>query len=173
MATDPRDEIWSATFDTYYETFFEEMACEVLLDRWQWLNDVTKVLIALTASGSAVAGWALWQNEDAKLLWTGIAAASALLAIVHSALDVSGRLKSHGDNRRLFAALRIDLETFRYRMQVDPSFPVEKFTSELVKLRERFGQAIDRGKNDIMLTNGLRRRVQGELNERLGDKIQT
>ena len=58
MALDARDEVWNAAYDTYYSTYFEEMVCDVLLDRWQWLDEVTKVLVALTATGSAVTGWA-------------------------------------------------------------------------------------------------------------------
>ena len=171
MAFDARDEIWNAAYDTYYSTYYEEKVCDVLLDRWQWLDEVTKILVALTATGSAVAGWALWQDPNFKWIWTSIASTGAVLAIVHTALDVAGRLKGHGDNRRLFASLRIDLETFRYRMQANNQFPVEEFTNELVELRERYGQAIDRGRNDIMLTDSLRQSVQDELDERIADKI--
>jgi hypothetical protein len=171
MAFDARDEIWNAAYDTYYSSYFEEMVCDVLLDRWQWLDEFTKILVALTATGSALAGWALWQDPNFKWIWTLLAGTGAVLAILHAALDVSGRLKSHGDNRRLLASLRIDLETFRYRMQANNEFSVDEFTNELVELRERYGQAIDRGRNDIMLTDSMRKTVQDELDERIANKI--
>jgi hypothetical protein len=171
MTFDARDEIWKAAYETYYAIYFEEMVSDELISTWQIVDEITKVAVAITATGSAVAGWALWDNLDFKWIWTGIAAASALLSIVHSAFAVQGRLKAHGDNRRFFSALRIDIETFRYRMQVNPDFPIDAYTKELVELRKRYGLAIDRIREDILLTSAVRTKVQGELNERIADKI--
>ena len=171
MAVDPRDQIWEAAYDTYYSAYFEEILADALINRWQWVDEVTKVLVALTASGSAISGWALWADQNLKLIWTILAGIAAILAIIHTSLTVPGRIKDQSDIRRWFSGLRIDLETFRYRMQVDPQFPIEQFTSELVELRRRFGEGNERLKNDILITKHLRTQCQMELNERLGDKI--
>jgi len=171
MAVDPRDQIWNVTFETFYDVYFEEMMSDALIERWQWLDEGTKVVVALTATGSAVAGWALWNDPNYKWIWTVFASVSAILSIIHSALGVPGRLKGHGDNRRIFAALRIDLETFRQRMQINSEFPVDEFTSEFTKFRQRFGSAIQSVRDDILITKCLRVNTQDQLDERLGDKV--
>ena len=56
-------------------------------------------------------------------------------------------------------------------MQVDTNFPVEKFTQELVSFRKRYGLAVDRVRDDVMLTDSLRNSTQVELDERLGSKV--
>jgi len=94
MATDARDELWTATFDTYYDAYYEELLAAALVRRWQRVDAFTKVLVALTASGSAVAGWTLWSQPGFKTSWTFIAGIAALLSILHSTLNVADRVKA-------------------------------------------------------------------------------
>jgi hypothetical protein len=54
MDFDPRDELWNAAFNTYYDAYYEEIAADKMISRWQILDELTKVLVALTASGSAM-----------------------------------------------------------------------------------------------------------------------
>ena len=171
MSQDGRDEIWNASFNTLYTAYFQELLADTVVARWQWLDETTKVLVAATASGSAVSGWALWSNAGFKYVWLGIAGVSALLAIIHTALAVPNRIKDHGDLRRSFAGLCNELETFRYRMQIDTQFSVQEFTKEFVELRRRFGEATQHLRNDILVTRRLLRNCQAQLNERLADQI--
>ena len=171
MTVDPRDQSWEATYNTYYDAFYEELVSDSLIQKWQWLDEITKILVALTASGSAVSGWALWQQSELRYVWAILAALSAVLAIAHTALDIPGRLRDHGDTRRFFCGLRIDLETFRYRMQVDPEFPVDKFTGELVEYRRRFGEGYIQLRSDILLTDRIEEKCQSALNQRLRSAV--
>ncbi len=57
---DPRDQLWKVAFYTYYQAYYVEMLISALIDRWQIVDETTKVLVALTASGSVVSGWVLW-----------------------------------------------------------------------------------------------------------------
>lgn len=68
MVFDPRDKLWEATYKTYFESFNMEIAAQNLIDRWQIVDELTKVLVALTASGSAVAGWTMWNNPNLKII---------------------------------------------------------------------------------------------------------
>ena len=170
---DPRDEIWNSTFDTYYESFYGEVVANRLARRWQLIDQITKVLVAITASGSAVAGWTLWSEEGFKILWVTIAGVAALLAIIHSAMSVADRLNDAGDVNRSFATLRIELETFRSRMRIDPEFPIEDFTQELVEFRRRYGECVQRIKDDILRTKRLRQKAQDDVDERLKGEILT
>jgi hypothetical protein len=173
MTVDQRDEIWVAAFDTYYDSYFEEICADRLISRWQKLDEASKLIVAITASGSAVTGWALWSQPGFRTLWTIIASTGAVLAIVHAVLGVPGKIKDHGEVKRLFVALRIDLETFRYRMRFDPNFSVEDFTKEFSRYRDRYSSTVQLLKNDLARTRRLERKTQSELNEILSPEIAT
>lgn len=66
MTLDQRDEIWTAAFYTYYDAYYEEICADRLTNRWQKLDEMTKVLVAFTASTSAVTGWALWTEPSSE-----------------------------------------------------------------------------------------------------------
>lgn len=168
MTNDPRNVIWNKSFDTYYESFYYETMADKLVDRWQIIDDITKILVAATASGSVISGWALWQTPDLKIVWIIIAGAGALLSIIHASLGVPSRLKDWEDVKRCFVTLKVALETFRHRMEIDPLFPVDEYTDEYVRLRAQFGELVPRQKNDILLTVGLRLRAQKEIDNKLG-----
>ncbi|MBV9116076.1 MAG: hypothetical protein JOY63_01790 [Acetobacteraceae bacterium] len=54
-------------------------------DRLWWANAVNfgfEIVIAIGATGSGIAGWALWQSGSGVWIWGFISGASALLAIV-------------------------------------------------------------------------------------------
>ena len=115
MAHDPRDELWNAIFETYYDALYNEILADKLIARWQIVDEFTKVIVALTASGSAIAGWSLWAQPGYQGLWECLAARAAVLSIVHASLSVAERLKDAGEIRRAFAGLRIDLDSCQQR----------------------------------------------------------
>ena len=69
--------------------------------------------------------------------------------------------------------LRINLETFRYKMEVDPNFAIEEFNDEFFRYRDQYSEGSQRLKNDILLTKRRRTKVQEELNVELRDLIST
>lgn len=158
MWHDPRDELWNGVFDTYYDAYYNEVLADKLISRWQYFDEITKVLVALTASGSAIAGWTLWSKPGFEFVWVLMAGAAAVLSIIHAALSVADRLKDAGEVRRAFACLRIDIETFRYRMRIDPEFGIDEFTKEFEEYRRRYSDCEQRIKNDIFRTMPLRHR---------------
>jgi hypothetical protein len=171
MAHNPRDTIWEKVFETYYDSYFCELVADKLVSRWQATDDITKLLVALTASGSAVSGWAFWQDSTLKWAWAAVAGVGALLSIEHASLGVSGRLKDWQDIKRDFSWLRVNLETFRQRMEIDPQFPIKEFTDEHAEYRRQLGDLVPRQKNDILRTRSLRRSAQSELNQALRNII--
>lgn len=173
MTYDSRDQIWNAVFETYYDTFYEEMVADALISRWQILDEITKVLVALTASGSAVAGWSLWNDPNLKYLWAFIAGTAAVLAIVHSTLLVPSRINNWSKVQHQFVNLRLDLDMLRDKMKIDSSFSIDNINNELDILRIQFRDAINNIPNDILLTEKTQLDVQEKLNIRLSDQITT
>ena len=114
------------------------------------VDEVTRVLVALTASSSAVAGWLVWTEKGWKHAWMFFAGTASVLSILHVALKVSDRVKDWSDTKGHFVRLRTELETFIYHMKVNPSFPLAEFTDKFNTYRSRFGEGVDRKKFDFL-----------------------
>ncbi len=167
MSFDARDQLWNSSYRTYYASFFEELAADKMINRWQMIDEATRLLVALTASGSALSGWALWSEPKYRAIWAAIAGIGAILAIIHTTLGVPGRLKDWGDVKRTFANLRIQLETFHYRMAIDPQFDVKSFTDEFVIYRKQYADSIQIIRSDVLRTQKLVGTAQTELDRKL------
>ncbi len=168
MSDDSRDQLWNATFETYYDCFYHEITADKIVSKWQWLDEISKILIAATASGSAVSGWVLWNTPTFKPIWLAIAGVGAVLAIIHTTLSVPNRLKEWGDSKREFANLRIGLETLKYRMAINSEFLVDDLTGEFLKYRESYSHAIGTLGDDILRTRRLENSAQNDLDKKLG-----
>lgn len=166
-----RDRLWEASFETYYDAFYEELFAESVGRKWVILDDASRVLIALTASGSAVAGWTLWNAVGFREVWIVLAGLAAGLAIVSPTLGVPGKVKSWTLTRGEFLALRLDLETLRQRMKMEPAFDIEAIREQYLVLRKRYGEAAAKEVGDWISRRKLRRQVQRELNGRLIDQV--
>ena len=169
MAVDSRDQLWDATFETYYNCYYQEIFSDVLLTRWQRVDDGTKLVVAFFAAGSAIAGLVNYYAKSLDIDWawpllTGIA---AVIALFHKELAVPFRLRDHSENKRSFSALRLDLETFRYLMKINPDFPLDDFTKKFEEFRKRYSEEYRRLRVDAFVTSRLRQRCQAELNDRL------
>ncbi len=169
---DPREELWKAVFDTYYDSLFEEMMADSLISKWSRVDEATRFVVAATATGSAVAGWALWSQPGFKAPWAVISGIAALLSIIHSTLIIPGKLKAHAAEKRIFAALRIDLETFRIKTRIGPDgFDMKQFTDEFLKYRQHFSECVQQTSSDIMRLGCLENRIQLKVDERLANEI--
>ncbi|MBI1930270.1 hypothetical protein HYR99_39210 [Candidatus Poribacteria bacterium] len=168
-----RDGLWQFAFETFYRCYYAELVASRLSKQWLIVDELARVMIALTAAGSAVSGWALWNNPQFKIVWSIIAGLGALLAILHSSLRIPERLKELNSTQQYFTRLRIDLETFRYRMKLNPNFSTEAFNQDFLELRKRYSEGAQRVLNDILLTKRLRKHVQLELDTLLRNEVTT
>lgn len=171
MPVDQRDQLWESTYDTYYEAYFQELFADDLVTVWRNIDESTKVIVAITATGSVVSGWALWQAKAGQIVWVIIAGFVAVVAIVHATLGVPAKLKDWGEVKHIFTALRIDLETFRHQMLIDPEFPLDEYKHKFKEYRDRYRDGMQRIQNDIFRTLRRANNIQSSLNERLADLI--
>jgi hypothetical protein len=168
---DPREALWEASFVTYYDTLFEEMASEGLVTGWSRFDDVTKVLVTLTASGSAISGWALWSRPGYRLFFVLLTGLAGLLSLLSTSLAITGRIKAHVDSNRRFGSLRVDLETFRMKMKLNPDFDLEAFAKEFEVYRKRYGETLQLRSIDTFRTRGFDKSIQKQQNIRLNTEI--
>jgi len=168
MSFDSRDVIWDKIFDVYYDSYWVEILSEKVIGVWQRIDDITKVTVAITVSGSAVSGWTLWNQPGFKYIWAILAGISAVLSITHAALGVAGKVKDWTEVKRQFTTLRIEIESCRDLMEINPNFSIVDFESNYKNYKKRFGEMYPNINNDILLTKKRKVKSQNELNFRLG-----
>ena len=168
---DQREQMWAVSFETYYDAYFEELVADRLINKLGRLDDVTKVLVALTASGSAISGWVLWGISGWKYVWLASSGIAALLSIIHTALSIPDRIKGHADDKRRFAVIRTSLETLRYRLRLE-RFDADQFNKEFVDLRRAYSDGIGLLKSDTFRTKHFEIVAQQDLNQQLKDQIE-
>lgn len=161
---------WKPSFETLYDACFYELSSEALIRRWRTIDMTTAIAVALFTSGSAISGWALWNNPDGRLVWAMLAGFASVLSIIHGTLGVPGKIKEEEDRRSLFSALRVDLESFRQRLIIvgDGAAAEEQFTA----LRRRLSDYESKTPADIAFRRKVREQVQEEVNHRLKKYIQ-
>ena len=168
-----RDQLWRGSVETFYKVYYAESLTNSLIKSWQRWDEIAKFVIAITATTSAVSGWTLWNLPQFKIIWSIIAGSGAVFAILHTTLKVPDRLRDLIGVTQYLKGLRINLETFRYKMEVDPNFEIEEFKEEFFRYRDQYSEGSKRLKNDILLTKRRRTKVQEELNVELRDLIST
>lgn len=172
MTNDPRDILWQASFEIFYETYFEEILSELLIKKWMRIDYSVRILIAITASGSAVAGWTLWENPNFKIVWVIISGAAALFGIIHTTLAVPNMLKEHINSNKGFTTLRHELENFRNDLNLDPNFDVQEKNNEYKQLKRKYTELCNNSPHDILSTDNLSHKAQDLLDERIQDIIE-
>jgi len=145
-----KESLRQSALQTYRDVYLNEVEADVLIGRWQKVDEVTKVLAALTSSTSPVTGWLVWDQKEWRNAWGILAGIASVLSIVHVALKVSDRVKDWSDTKGHFVRLRTELETFLYQMKVNPAFALDEFMARFEALRTRFGEGVDRKKVDFL-----------------------
>lgn len=171
MSIDPRDILWHDSFITYYDSYFEELLSDRLIENWMRWDFYISTAVALTASGSALAGLTLWEKPEYKALWGIISVTVAVVGLIHNRLNVGELIKGHTKSYKDFESVRSQLEDFRRQLNLDPQFDPSAKNDEFIKLKKQY-EAIEEIR-DIAVTSGLKNKVKNDLNIIIKDQIQT
>ncbi|MSU59862.1 MAG: hypothetical protein EXS35_17130 [Pedosphaera sp.] len=167
-----RKEIWSAAYETLYDSGYNELFSEKLLSRWQLFDDLTRVLVAVTTtSSSAAAGLAIWSWPVFKQVWASLAALGILLSIISSSLRSPTRLKAWAASKQEFGTLYIELETFMFNMRIDKKASIPELKREFNKWRTRYVQAKQRIPLDRLVTEKIANSSQEAMDIRIRRSI--
>lgn len=172
MPTDPRDTLWYTIFETYYRTHFEETLSNLVIKRLQIIDFAWRALAAATASGSAVSGWALWQDPSSKIVWAAISGTAALLIIVHAALSVTDLLKQHITYSKGLTPIRHEFENLRDDLNINRDFDVSRKYVEFRQLRKRYSDVRATQPQSLFATRALYLRAQNILNRKISDMLE-
>ena len=171
-ASDPRDILWEESFRVFYDAYYEQLLAEKLLRKWHWADLWSRLLVAVTASGSAIAAWAVWGLAGFNIVWAVVAGVAALFSVVHSVLNVSSRLKELSESRAAFLLIRTGAEAIRRRMRMNPKFTVAKFTTAIERLGKMYAEAESKLAVDVFRTRRLEFRVQDEVDSLIATELQ-
>jgi hypothetical protein len=164
MNQSDEDILWEQSYRTLYEAWYRELAYEALSVRWQRIDVVIGIFIASTASGSVIAGLALWSISGMNIVWGAIAAIAAVGSVAHQVLGVPSRVSQQETFRSVFARLRVDMETFRQELQFRYQ---DSMSNDYRTLRNRLSDAISSTPSDIAFTNNVLRKVESSLQHQL------
>jgi hypothetical protein len=170
--TDPRDLIWDSAFEIYYKTYYEEILFDRLTKRMQRIDAGARYLIAVTASGSAIAGLSFWQNDQFKIIWAIISVLTALIAIAHSTQSIPKQLKEYMKAGGVAVSLRHEIENFRNDMNLNPAFDVNTANDELKGYRQKYVDLIISCPKDIFCSDKMENSVQDNLENRIAGMIE-
>ncbi|MBV7538614.1 hypothetical protein KW842_22815 [Duganella sp. sic0402] len=168
MPIDPRDAIWNEANDLLYRATYAEALKTALLARWVWLDSITKITVAISSGGAALAGLVFWKNSDYTFLWPMFTSASALLAILSRQLNVAEKLKAHATSAVSLTMLAIDIGSLIVRMKINAGFSIAEFEKKVLGFRGRYGMEVSKFPFDLLLTEKLRVRTQAAVTKALG-----
>lgn len=159
-----RDEVWNATWDTFYDSYYHVILFEKLSKRWQTVDFVTKLLVAITTSSSAIAGWSLWNDDDFKIIWIILAGLASFISIVHTILNVNEKVKKYSDLSNKMSLIKHDFESLQNEMKIYPDFNVDSFFTKLEILRDKYINTLENHSIDFLTTDKIRNESQDKLN---------
>jgi hypothetical protein len=82
--------------------------CKV--DRISFRNKIFEAIIAIGASSSGVAGFALWKSDQGKYIWAAISGASILLSVIKPIVGYSSDIEEYSKLYGEFATISADYE---------------------------------------------------------------
>jgi hypothetical protein len=165
LSQSAKDAYWKPSFKALCDAYYQELLSSALVKRWQDIDVVTGFLVALTASGSTIAGLTLWSKPEFVGIWGTIAVVAAIASICRSVLDVTSRVKQQTDLHHTFLKLRVQIENFRTELGIDMSLDDAK--KEFEAVLNDYRDSMARTDPDIAATSGLQRNVQKQVTDSL------
>jgi hypothetical protein len=158
--------LWRKVFRLTFKAWYAELLIAAWLGRWRTVDSFVAVGTAVTASGSAIAGWSLWSDPGWKEVWIALAGITALASIAHTKLGIGNRIDALHACWSEFLDIRSDSKTLLDRM--DLGLPTEQAAELFFKLQERVKKAEQGFKQGILEPSGERKAsVQEKVKQEL------
>lgn len=155
------------SFRLVYDSYMQELISEELLNYWSRFDAVSSILIAVTSSGSTVAGLALWKTGTGGVLWAVFSVTATVLAVVSTVLQIPNRIKSQTDLSVAFRDIELQAELFYEGLDTAEA---TKADEDYRALDHEFRETLRKAPNDLIMTEKWRERIQGRINEKMKEK---
>ena len=154
----------------YYRCEYQMAKLDMLGERWMHFDVPIRWLVAITATGSVVAGFAFWETSPGRIVWGSIAVLAAVGSITHGVLDTPGRIKSLQNELNTFSSLALDAEDLYSRLNASTDINLGEAEEEFQALRKRYNEGKISLKRDYLLTKKIRYRAKASVYAKLGLK---
>jgi len=161
-------EIWNNLYETHYGAFYEELCAEHALKVWRRYDAVFKALQIITASGSAIAGWSLWHQDEFRGIWAALAGSAVVLSIVHSVLNISDKIKEDTITYSKFKSIRVQCEQLSSHMKIKAYERLSDYKRDYMEIRSTYDTASANKKPDFLLLKSTEEKIQSKLNNIIG-----
>jgi hypothetical protein len=81
------------------------------------INFAMEVVVAATASGSAIAGWAFWTTLIGGYVWGGLGVITAVIAVIKPFLNLGATIESYSKLMTEYRAVAGSLENVIFNIQ--------------------------------------------------------
>jgi hypothetical protein len=150
-----------------YDSYMQELISEALVDFWSRFEAVSSLLIAVTATGSTVAGWAVWKTGSGIIVWGAFSGIASLLAVISGTLQIPTRIKSQNELGMALWDIGQRAEALYEKVRALDNKEIEK---QLTILDREYREAMKKTHRDMIMTRKWRARLQKLLNERMEEK---
>lgn len=165
MARDPNDPVWDV-YDELRTALLNVKYYSCRTASLQRQNFWIELLIAATATGSAVAGFTFWATSVGKPIWQALMVVSALLAIAKPLLRLTERIQTFQELVGDYRGAEYDLRKIEVAIKQRGTFDKD--------LKERFSRALDRMAEAAVKSSGeyrvhkaMRERCEAEVLQEL------
>lgn len=162
----PQEILLNDAFETWFNWGYQELISSELLEKWQLVDTFVQIGIALAASGSAVAGWQLWEKPAMKVAWAVVSGAVSIIALCHKGFQVTDKIRIWSEAKKAFTMLKNQLEILRY--EVNTSFEQKRDSIDKRYLEIRNSYADEDTKTpakDLWLTKSLEKKTFSKVYE--------
>lgn len=167
-----RLEFWRAIWRIYYQAYYHEILSEAVQARLMLATRIADLLTAVTASGSAVAAWAVWQSNAMSVVWVALSSTAALLSVVFQALGVRDLSKRYTESRLVAQTLRLRVAGFRNKLRITNDWDSERLLSQLDAFESEFREFLKQHPQDSMLeSEHLKNHAQSRVDLLLANEI--
>jgi hypothetical protein len=165
---DPRAALYAECWKAYYDAFYSHLLADLIAGRWQKLDQISKLLVALFSTSSAIAGWSIWTaNVGGQYIWAGCAGFATFLSIVQTSLAVSDRLKTMLESRGRMLRIKLEFETLFSSMRLNAAFDIAPVKERFEALQKEYNEAASQMPKDWIYTKRDAREVEETLKEML------
>jgi hypothetical protein len=166
------NEIWNDLHKTHYVAFYEELCAEHSVRVWRRVETVVKALQMATASGSAIAGWALWTQEGLRTVWVCVAGIAAIASLVHVCFNISDKIKEDTLVYSRFKYIRLQAERLCRHMKIRAYERLSDYKRDYMDLVKEHDAASASRTPDFLLRQKTEETIQKKLNKIIGSHEQ-
>ena len=131
----------------------------------QKLNFLLEVIIAVTASTSAVAGLYLWSKGIGKEIWELLTVAAAFTATIKPFLKLPDKIRGFQELITDYKAIYADVDTLTSRIKQNGHY-TEEFSQNYLDLKEREAEVRKKPSPETKVNEKLRSEVENVVKRR-------